>query len=83
MGLRSAGLVTGIVVTAVAAIYLSVGCRPCLTWGATDEDVHRTMPGDELLSNPVHSACDLLCPRLWHRLAAAFGSPTWAVLVFT
>jgi hypothetical protein len=38
----------GVVVTA-AMLYLRVGRLPCLSWGATSEDVDRAMPGDELL----------------------------------
>ncbi|MFC3961572.1 SRPBCC family protein [Nocardia jiangsuensis] len=34
---------------ALAALYLTVLRRPCLTWGATDEEVAAAMPGDELL----------------------------------
>ena len=41
-----------------AALYLSVGRKPCLSWGASPQDVDRTMPGDELLANP-----DLLSTR--------------------
>ena len=42
----------------LAALYLTVGRRPCVTWGASDEDVARVMPGDELLGDP-----DLLTTR--------------------
>ena len=41
----------GVMVGAVAT-YLGLGRKPCLTWGATPEDVNRTMPGDDLLSTP-------------------------------
>ncbi len=44
--LGAAGAVAGI-----AAAYVAVGRQPCLTWGATDEEVHRTMPGDDLLED--------------------------------
>jgi hypothetical protein len=40
------------VVAGSAATYLVVGRKPCLTWGATAEDVNRTMPGDDLLTAP-------------------------------
>jgi len=44
------------VVTAVALVvptaYLALARKRCLTWGSTPEDVSRTMPGDDLLSNP-------------------------------
>jgi hypothetical protein len=47
-------LVLGLVgvATGVAAVYLAAGRQPCLTWGATDEEVQRVMPGDDLLANP-------------------------------
>ncbi len=41
------------------ASYLRVGRRPCLTWGATPEEVDRSMPGDEFLDRP-----DLLSTRV-------------------
>lgn len=40
------------VVAGAAAAYLAVGREPCLTWGATTEDVSRKMPGDDLLVSP-------------------------------
>ena len=58
MRLRSACLVAGTAVAGAAATYLTIGRKPCLTWGATDGDVSRTMPGDDLLANP-----DLLSTR--------------------
>src|ERR1019366_7032617 len=42
----------GGVMAGAVATYLGVGRKPCLTWGATPEDVTRTMPGDDLLSTP-------------------------------
>jgi hypothetical protein len=54
----AAGAVTGVAVAAAAAGYLTVGRRPCLTWGASEHDVARAMPGDELLADP-----DLLSTR--------------------
>lgn len=44
-------LVMGAAVLGPAA-YLAVGRKRCLTWGATTEEVGRTMPGDDLLPNP-------------------------------
>jgi hypothetical protein len=39
--------------TVVAPLaYLVVGRKPCLTWGAAEEEVDRLMPGDDLLANP-------------------------------
>lgn len=35
-----------------AAAYLTVGRRPCLTWGATEDEINRALPGDDLLSDP-------------------------------
>jgi hypothetical protein len=42
----------GGVMAGVLATYLGLGRKPCLTWGATPEVITRTMPGDDLLSNP-------------------------------
>ena len=39
-------------VACAAASYLAAGRGPCLSWGATSEDVERTMPGDDLLADP-------------------------------
>ena len=47
VGLAVAGLL-GV----VAVGYGALGRRPCLTWGATDEEVARGMPGDALLVDP-------------------------------
>ena len=35
-----------------ALVYLSFGRRACLTWGSTEEELGRSMPGDELLPEP-------------------------------
>jgi hypothetical protein len=43
------GLAAGV---AAGATYLGVGRKPCLTWGATPEEVDRDMQGDDLLGNP-------------------------------
>ena len=40
------------IATGAALAYLSVGREPCLTWGATEEEARREMPGDGLLANP-------------------------------
>ena len=47
LALETAGIITG-----AAIAYLALGREPCLTWGASDEEVHRVMQGDELLANP-------------------------------
>jgi hypothetical protein len=39
-------------VASAAASYLAFGREPCLTWGATEEEVHLTLPGDDLLADP-------------------------------
>ena len=52
MKTRMAALTIGIALTGTIPLYLAVGRKPCLTWGATDEDMERIMPGDELLANP-------------------------------
>ena len=39
----------GTAAAGAAATYLLFGRRPCLTWGASAEDVDRAMPGDDLL----------------------------------
>ncbi|WP_280368607.1 SRPBCC family protein [Nocardia wallacei] len=50
---RIAGLLRGAVATALlAATYPLIFRDHCLTWGATDDEVHRTMPGDDLLPEP-------------------------------
>ncbi len=53
MGVVAVGLVAG-----AAAAYVRVGRQPCLTWGATPDEVDRSMPGDEFLERP-----DLLSTR--------------------
>ena len=55
--MRTASILAAVVGSA-AATYLLIGREPCLTWGATAEDVNRTMPGDDLLAAP-----DLLSTR--------------------
>jgi len=39
----------GTAAAGAAGTYLLFGRRPCLTWGASAEDVDRAMPGDDLL----------------------------------
>ena len=46
------GLVVAGLLGVVAVGYGALGRRPCLTWGATDEEVARGMPGDALLVDP-------------------------------
>jgi len=45
-------LAGGVVAAAAASAYFTMGRKPCLTWGATSEDVDRSMPGDDLLDRP-------------------------------
>jgi hypothetical protein len=52
MRLRKVGSVTSAAIVGSVTTYLLVGRKPCLTWGATDEDVRRVLPGDEFLSSP-------------------------------
>jgi len=66
--------VAGSVAAAVSAAYLGLGRRWCLTWGATAEEVHRVMPGDELLVHP-----DVMSTRAV-RIAAA-PSAVWPWLM--
>jgi len=54
---------------AASAVYWTVGRGPCLTWGATDEEVDRTMPGDDLLPDP-----EVLATR-----AVTIGAPPSAI----
>lgn len=49
--MRTITLVSGAAVVGSAA-YLALGRKRILTWGATIEEVTRTMPGDDLLPNP-------------------------------
>jgi hypothetical protein len=58
MKLRGIGAALVTVLAGAVASYLSVGRRPCLTWGATPEEVDRAMPGDEFLPDP-----DILATR--------------------
>jgi hypothetical protein len=44
------GLAAG--VAAGVTTYLGIGRKPCLTWGATPEEIDRSMPGDDLLGSP-------------------------------
>ena len=48
------GTTSGAAAMAVAGAvsYLTVWRKPCLTWGASPEDVRRIMSGDELLAEP-------------------------------
>ena len=57
MGFSSARVLRGVAIAvaggATASLaYLTVGRGPCLTWGATEEEVAREMPGDGLLAEP-------------------------------
>jgi len=42
----------GSVIVGVAVGYLRLAREPCLTWGASDDDVARSLPGDDLLKSP-------------------------------
>ncbi len=68
MRLRTACVPVVMAATA-AGTYLVFGRTWCLTWGATTEDVERTMPGDDLLAEP-----DLVSTR-----AVGIGAPPSAV----
>jgi hypothetical protein len=48
---RISAAAVGAVVGGVVA-YLTVGRKPCLTWGATDDEPRRVLPGDDLLADP-------------------------------
>jgi len=52
------GAVIGAAVAGYVLLYVSALRKPCLTWGASPDDVDRVMPGDELLPEP-----DLLATR--------------------
>jgi len=69
MKLRGIGAASVTVLAGAVASYLSVGRRPCLTWGATTEEAHRAMPGDEFLPNP-----DILTTR-----AISINAPSSAI----
>jgi len=45
-----------VAVTALVAVYIGVYRPRQLRWGATDEEVARIMPGDEIVSRPVFNA---------------------------
>jgi hypothetical protein len=45
------------VVIAIAIVFLVVVYRPwALNWGATDDEINRSMPGDEIVQNPTFNA---------------------------
>lgn len=69
MRLRTVGSLTSAAIVGSVATYLLIGRKPCLTWGATDEDVRRVLPGDEFLSSP-----EVLSTR-----AITIGAPPSAV----
>src|SRR3712207_2929465 len=50
--LRVLAWLFGLLVLALA-VYFWVGWPWISRWGATDEEVQRTLPGDELVSNPA------------------------------
>jgi len=58
-----------VVVGLVVAAYPLLLRRRCLTWGATDDEVHRAIPGDELLPDP-----DICSTR-----AVTIGAPPSAI----
>ena len=41
-----------VLLASAAAGYLALLRKPCLTWGATDEEVRMALPGDDLLADP-------------------------------
>jgi hypothetical protein len=69
MKLRGISTTSVTILAGAVASYLSVGRRPCLTWGATSEETHRAMPGDEFLPNP-----DILTTR-----AVSISAPPSAI----
>jgi hypothetical protein len=69
MKLRGISTASVTVLAGAVASYLSVGRKPCLTWGATPEEVERAMLGDELLPNP-----DILATR-----AVSISAPPSAI----
>jgi hypothetical protein len=52
MLVRSGVLAVGVGAGIAVVGYLTVGRKPCLTWGATAADIDRPMPGDDLLPDP-------------------------------
>lgn len=58
MKLRGMSTASVTILAGAVVSYLRVGRKPCLTWGATPEEVDRTMLGDELLASP-----DILATR--------------------
>ena len=69
MKLRSISMTSAAILAGTVASYLRAGRRPCLTWGATPEEVERAMPGDEFLPNP-----DILTTR-----AISINAPSSAI----
>src|SRR5664280_2104761 len=69
MKLRGIKAASVTVLAGAVAGYLRVGRGPCLTWGATPEEVDRAMPGDEFLANP-----DILATR-----AVSISAPPSAI----
>ena len=69
MKLRGISAASATVLAGVVVSYLSVGRKPCLTWGATAEEVEGAMPGDEFLPNP-----DILATR-----AISINAPASAI----
>ncbi len=49
---RSVVLGGFVLLATAAAGYLALLRKPCLTWGATQEEVGMTLPGDDLLADP-------------------------------
>ncbi|HTY71359.1 MAG TPA: SRPBCC family protein [Actinomycetes bacterium] len=77
MSARAMGLCAAAVLglaTAASVGYLAVGRKPCLTWGASDEDVRRSMPGDDLMPQP-----DLVATRAIRIAAPASDVYPWLV----
>ncbi|MGB2990198.1 MAG: hypothetical protein WBC98_09585 [Candidatus Zixiibacteriota bacterium] len=50
-------LVWGAIVFCIAVVLLIFVYRPwAINWGATDDEINRSMPGDEMVQNPTFNA---------------------------
>jgi len=55
-GTRIRGLISCVLTLAAAIVLYYSMYRPwALTWGATEEEVRRAMPGDEIVRHPTFS----------------------------
>ena len=61
--------------------------REGLRWGATDEEVHEPLPGDEVVSHPmletthavsIHASAERIWPvQMGHYRAGFYADPSW------